>query len=57
MQMWSPSITGWAFCWIALTLFSCWLTGSEDAGQSLDAPWPDGLLHIEQADDVDWSDP
>ncbi len=34
-----------------------WLTGSEDQAKQLTRPWPDGLLHIEEAIDVDWSEP
>ena len=34
-----------------------WLTGTEEQAQSLIKPWPDGLLKIQQADDVDWSAP
>ena len=34
-----------------------WLTGTEIQAKALTQPWPDGLLHIEEADDVDWSAP
>lgn len=34
-----------------------WLTGSEDQAKQLTRPWPDGLLHIEEAKGVDWSAP
>jgi len=34
-----------------------WLTASEDQVRKLTQPWPDGLLHIEAATDVDWSAP
>ncbi|WP_420585095.1 SOS response-associated peptidase [Ruegeria sp.] len=34
-----------------------WLTGSEKQAQELTRPWPDGLLHIQEAKDVDWSAP
>ena len=32
-----------------------WLSDDLDAARALMVPWPDGLLSIEQADDVDWS--
>lgn len=32
-----------------------WLTGSEDEARALMRPFPDGRLHVEPADDVDWS--
>lgn len=34
-----------------------WLHGSEDQAKALAQPWPDGLLHIEEAADVDWAAP
>ncbi|NVO56475.1 SOS response-associated peptidase [Rhodobacteraceae bacterium B1Z28] len=34
-----------------------WLTGSEAQAKALAQPWPTGLLHIEEATDVDWSAP
>ncbi len=34
-----------------------WLTGSEDQAKQLTRPWPDGLLHIEEVKDADWSAP
>ncbi|MCG7520101.1 SOS response-associated peptidase [Ruegeria sp. Ofav3-42] len=34
-----------------------WLTGSEEQAKALTLPWPDGLLHIDEATDVDWSGP
>jgi len=34
-----------------------WLTGSEEAAQKLARPWPNGLLQIEEAGDVDWTGP
>lgn len=36
---------------------SLWLNGSEDDARALLRPWPDGRLHVERADDVDWSAP
>ncbi|WP_170427097.1 SOS response-associated peptidase [Ruegeria arenilitoris] len=34
-----------------------WLNGTEDEAKALTRPWPDGLLQIEEATDVDWSGP
>ncbi|MEO1108712.1 MAG: SOS response-associated peptidase [Pseudomonadota bacterium] len=34
-----------------------WLIGSEKQAKELTRPWPDGLLQIEKATDVDWSAP
>ncbi|MEP4766318.1 MAG: SOS response-associated peptidase family protein, partial [Roseibium sp.] len=34
-----------------------WVTGTEDDAKALAQPWPDGLLQIEEATDVDWSGP
>lgn len=34
-----------------------WLTGSEEQAKDLACPWPNGLLHIEEAGDIDWSGP
>ena len=34
-----------------------WLNGTEDEVKALAHPWPDGLLQIEEAIDVDWSGP
>ncbi|WP_170414813.1 SOS response-associated peptidase [Ruegeria atlantica] len=34
-----------------------WLTGTEDDAKALARPWPDGMLQIEEATDVDWSGP
>lgn len=34
-----------------------WLTGAEDAARALMTPWPDGMLDVAPADDVDWSAP
>ncbi len=34
-----------------------WLRGSEEQARDLARPWPDGLLRIEEAKDVDWSAP
>ena len=34
-----------------------WLNGSQEQARHLARPWPDGRLHIEQADKVDWSAP
>ncbi|MEM7521476.1 MAG: SOS response-associated peptidase [Pseudomonadota bacterium] len=34
-----------------------WLTGSAQEVTPLMAPWPKGLLHIEEAKDVDWDGP
>jgi len=34
-----------------------WLTGSEEQAKLLTRPWPEGCLHIEEADDVDWTAP
>lgn len=31
-----------------------WLTGHEDAARAMMRPYPDGMLHVEPADDVDW---
>ena len=33
-----------------------WLSAS-DRSEALMRPWPDGLLHVEKADDVDWDGP
>lgn len=32
-----------------------WMTGDEDAARALTVPLPDGVLTIEEADDVDWT--
>ncbi len=32
-----------------------WLTGTEAQAKALARPWPNGLLHIEEATDVDWT--
>lgn len=37
--------------------FSTWLNGTEAVVAPLMRPWPDGLLSVEMADDVDWSAP
>ncbi|WP_298935247.1 SOS response-associated peptidase [uncultured Ruegeria sp.] len=34
-----------------------WLTAPEEQAKELAQPWPNGLLHIEQATDVDWTAP
>lgn len=34
-----------------------WLSGKDAAAKALCRPWPDGLLAIEEATDVDWSAP
>ncbi|MDD9923945.1 MAG: SOS response-associated peptidase family protein, partial [Boseongicola sp.] len=34
-----------------------WLTGSDDEANELMVPFPDGLLRIEEANDVDWNAP
>ncbi len=34
-----------------------WLTGDEAKARTIARPWPNGLLRIEEAGDVDWSAP
>lgn len=34
-----------------------WLSGSEEQARAVAQPWPNGLLRIEEATDVDWSAP
>ncbi|TMV10138.1 SOS response-associated peptidase [Ruegeria sediminis] len=34
-----------------------WLNGAEKEASALARPWPDGLLNVEEAGDVDWSAP
>ncbi|MEM9126224.1 MAG: SOS response-associated peptidase [Pseudomonadota bacterium] len=36
---------------------SIWLDGSEEQAKALAHPWPDGMLRIETAEDVDWMAP
>lgn len=35
--------------------FETWLNGAEDDARDLLVPWPDGRLHAEKADDVDFA--
>ena len=37
--------------------FDVWLSGDAEAAKALCVPFPEGLLQIEEADDVDWSAP
>ncbi|MEX0329601.1 MAG: SOS response-associated peptidase [Ruegeria sp.] len=32
-----------------------WLSGTEEQAKAMMQPWPDGLLRIDEASDVDWS--
>lgn len=40
-----------------LEQIDAWLTGNAEAAKALMTPYPDGRLHVEPADDVDWNAP